>query len=201
MLRSVAKLIGILTLVAPLGLAAQSTGTPVFMAPYRPFAASETAVTFSDPGPGFALEGSYRARYRNNLDLSFRGGLSDGGSRNSAGILLGVDTRTRVLDHTESFPLDGSLTLGLGISSAGGFTTGYLPVGLSLGRRVVVEGSSLSLVPYLHTVLTPRFGDGHGTDLTLGFGADLRISPRLDLRISAGLGDRDGIALTAAFLR
>ncbi len=201
MLRSVVTVITALVITTPGSLIGQSTGTPVYASPYRPFATSETAVTFSDPGPGFALEGSYRARFRTNLDFGFRGGLSDGGVRNSAGILLGVDTRTRILDHSESFPFDGSLTVGVGIASAGGFTTGFLPVGLTLGRRIVVEGSSLSLVPYVHPVIAPRFGDGHGTDFTLGFGADLRISPRIDLRISGGFGDRDGLALTAAFLR
>ncbi|MCA9721383.1 MAG: hypothetical protein KC489_03070, partial [Gemmatimonadetes bacterium] len=99
------------------------------------------------------------------------------------------------------FPLDGSFTVGLGMASGDGYTAGYLPIGFSMGRRVLVEGSSVSLVPYIHPVLTPTFGDASGTDFSLGFGLDARINPRLDVRFSAALGDRDGIAFTVAFLR
>ena len=91
--------------------------------------------------------------------------------------------------------------MGLGLQSGDGFTVGYLPIGFSMGRRVLIEGSSISLVPYVHPVLTPIFGDGSGADFSLGFGVDARITPRLDLRFSAALGDRDGIGFTVAFLR
>ncbi|MES2304243.1 MAG: hypothetical protein V4558_01975 [Gemmatimonadota bacterium] len=188
--------------VAPLAsVAAQSTGTPIYAAPYRAFAKSEIGLSLSDPGDGFALEGSYRTSFSKKIDLGFRGGFTDRSGRNGTDILLGADLRARVLDHNESFPLDGSFTLGLGIQSGDGFTVGYLPIGFSMGRRVLLEGSNVSLVPYVHPVLTPIFGDGSGTDFSLGFGVDARINPRLDLRFSAALGDRDGIGFTVAFLR
>lgn len=180
-------------------VAAQSTGTPVYVAPYRAFAGSELGLSLSDPGPGFALEGSYRTGMTGTVDAGIRGGIADGGRRTS--LLVGADVRARVLDHTEGFPLDGSFTVGLGMASGDGYTAGYLPIGFSMGRRVLVEGSSVSLVPYIHPVLTPTFGDASGTDFSLGFGLDARINPRLDVRFSAALGDRDGIAFTVAFLR
>ena len=182
-------------------VAAQSTGTPIYAAPYRAFAKSEIGLSLSDPGNGFALEASYRSGFSRKMDLGFRGGFADRSGRNGTNLLLGADLRARVLDHNESFPLDGSFTVGLGINSGDGFTVGYLPIGFSMGRRVLLEGSSVSLVPYVHPVLTPIFGDGSGTDFSLGFGVDARISPRLDLRFSAALGDRDGIGFTVAFLR
>jgi len=44
---------------------------------------------------------------------------------------------------------------------------------------------------------------GNGTtDLhfTLGLGADFRLSPRFDARISAGLGDVEGVSLSAVWV-
>lgn len=185
--------------VAP--LAAQSTGTPIYQAPYRAFAKSEIGISLSDPGNGFALEGSWRTAINQKMDIGFRGGIADRSGPNGTDLLVGTDFRARVLDHNESFPLDGSFTLGLGVQSGDGYTVGYLPIGFSMGRRVLIEGSSVSLVPYVHPVFTPIFGDGSGSDFSLGFGVDARITPRIDLRFSAALGDRDGIGFTVAFLR
>jgi len=201
MLRN-APLALVLGLLAAAPMAAQSTGTPVYQAPYRAFANSEIGISLSDPGAGFALEGSYRTAMGRAGDIGFRGGFADRPGRNgSTALLLGADYRQRVVDHNDSFPLDGSFTLGLGITSSDGFTAGYLPVGFAMGRRILVEGSSVSLVPYLHPVLTPTFGDRSDLLFSLGFGLDARITPRLDLRFSAAIGDQDGIAFTVAFLR
>lgn len=190
-----------LAVASPVALVAQSTGTPVYQAPYRGFGQSEIGVSFSDPGQGYALEGSYRTAFNHTIDIGFRGGLADGGHGGTSSLLFGTDLRARVLDHNSSFPVDGSFTLGLGMSSGGGITTGYLPIGFTMGRRVLIEGSSASLVPFVHPVLTPIFGDGSGTDFSLGFGLDAKINSRLDLRFSAAIGDRDGIAFTVAWVR
>lgn len=190
--------IAALTIAIP--AAAQSTGTPVHLAPYRAFANSELGISLSDPGVGFALEGSYRSGLNSSMDGGLRAGLRDR-SHGHTSVLFGGDVRARVLNHSNSFPLDGSFTLGLGFASGDGSTVGYLPIGFSMGRRVLVEGSSVSLVPYFQPVLTAVFGDVDDTDFSLGFGLDARINPRLDLRFSAAIGDRDGIAFTAAFLR
>jgi len=180
-------------------LAAQSTGTPVYAAPYRAFATSELGLSLSDPGSGFALEGSWRTGLSTRSDVGLRAGLSDRGR--STALLVGGDYRMRVLDHNDDFPLDGSFTLGLGFASGDGFTVGHVPVGFSMGRRILVEGSQVSLVPYLHPVLTPTFGDADDLQFSLGFGLDARVTPRLDVRFSAAIGDQDGIAFTVAWLR
>lgn len=198
--RNLAALLLAAAVAAP--AAAQSTGTPVYQAPYRAFATSELGLSLSDPGSGFALEGSYRWGFSRKTDIGLRGGLADGeGRNNDARLLIGADVRSRIVDHNESFPLDGSLTLGLGFNTGDGTTIGYLPIGFSMGRRILVEGSSVSLVPYLHPVLTPTFGDADDALFSLGFGLDARITPRLDLRFSAAIGDQDGIAFTVSFLR
>lgn len=193
-----------LMLVLPLAVcAAQSTNTPVYQAPYRAFANNEFAVSLAEPGTGFDLEGAYRTGFSNTIDAGIRGGIhhvpSDAFQGSQTNTLLGVDGRARVLTHSESFPLDGSVTLGLGFETGHG-TVGYLPMGFAMGRRVLIEGSDISLVPYVQPVLTVLLGDASGTNFSLGFGLDARITPRLDLRFSAAVGNMSGIGLTAAFL-
>ena len=186
-------------IIAP--VAAQSTGSPVYTAPYRAFTTSEIGFSLSDPGAGTDVEMSYRTRFAPQLDLGFRGGFhSWPGPYGPTYALLGADLRDRVLQHSEAFPLDGSFTLGLGFESGRGTTVGFLPIGFSMGRRVPLEGSSVSLVPYVQPVLMPLFGDASGTEFSLGFGVDARLARRFDLRLSAAIGDRSGVALTTAFL-
>jgi hypothetical protein len=113
-----------------------------------------------------------------------------------------VDGRTRVLTHNQDFPLDGALTLGFGGRFVSGASEVLVPVGLSMGRRLDLEGSDVSFVPYLHPVLTPVFGSGNSTlAFTLGLGADIRVSRQLDLRVDGGIGDFDGVSVSVAFLR
>ena len=194
------KLVLIAVLLAPASAAAQSTGTPVFAAPYRAFTNSELGLSLSDPGNGLALEGFYKIGQK-TWDLGLRGGFWDinGGS---TAILLGVDGRTRVITHSESFPLDGAFTLGAGAVLVDQANTLHLPVGISLGRRVDLEGSSVSFVPYFQPVLTPVFGSGFSDVLfSVGLGADIRVNRQLDLRVSGAIGDMDGVAISFAWLR
>jgi len=197
---------GILALALLAGLGgtatAQETGTPVFKAPYRAFENHELGVSFSDPGENvsYALEGFYRYGRAAN-DFSLRGGwaeLSGGGTR----VLLGGDFRTQVLTYSESFPLDGSITLGLGANVGDGDDAYYIPVGISLGRRFDLEGSSTTFVPYAHPVIVPTFGGGDSNvDFALGLGVDIRFSEQWAVRASGGLGDIEGVGLSVAYLR
>lgn len=136
------KLVLLAVLVAPAPLAAQSTGTPVFAAPYRAFSRSEVGLSLSDREAGVALEGFYKAGHQ-TWDVGFRGGFWDTNGAGTA-ILIGVDGRTRVLTHSADFPLDGALTLGAGAQLLDQFNTFFVPVGLSMGRRLDLEGSRAS---------------------------------------------------------
>lgn len=195
---------GIFALLMSAGVAgtaaAQETGTPVFKSPYRTFTSSEVGVTFSDPGgAGWALEGFY-GYGQSRWDIGIRGGFldTDGGE---TVILIGADARTRVLQSSESFPLDGALTLGIGAGINGG-TRVFVPIGVSLGRRIVLEGSETSFVPYLHPVLVPTLGDGEDEVLlALGLGVDIKFSRSFDIRVSGAVGDYEGIAIGLAFIR
>lgn len=195
------KLVLLAMLIAPATAAAQSTGTPVFAAPYRAFRTSEVGLSLSDPGNGTALEAFYKAGHQ-NWDVGFRGGFWDPGAGASTVILLGVDGRTRVVTHSQNFPLDGALTIGGGAELADGANIFMVPVGISLGRRVDLEGSQVSFVPYFQPVLTPTFGSGNSdVFFSVGLGADVRLNKQADLRVSGAIGDMDGVSISFAWLR
>jgi hypothetical protein len=182
---------------------AQETGTPVFKAPYRTFTTHELGASFSDPGEGvsFALEGFYRYGH-GPYDISIRGGFADLNRSNGTRYLLGGDVRTQILTYSESFPLDGALTLGLGANIGDGNDAYYIPIGISLGRRFNLEGSNTTFVPYAHPVLVPRFGGGDSSvDAALGLGVDIRFSEDLALRVSGGIGDIEGVGISLAYIR
>jgi opacity protein-like surface antigen len=205
MRRSVCGGILVLALLAgaaAVPVAAQETATPVFKAPYRAFDNHEFGASLSDPGDlgDLAVEGFYRYG-RGQHDFSVRAGLLDGPG--DTGFLLGGDFRTQVLTYSESFPLDGALTLGLG-GVFGDFDDFFLlPVGISLGRRFDVEGSSTTFVPYVHPNIVPVFGGGGDDDVefTLGLGVDIRFSDRWAVRASGGLGDIEGVGVSVAYIR
>jgi len=181
--------------------AAQATGMPSFNAPYRAFTRSELGVVFSFPsGGGTGIEGAYRMS-SGKFDLGFRGGFLDIGGAAPTILLVGAEARQRVLSHTTDFPLDGALVLGVGGWFSSGNSILFVPVGLSLGRRIDPEGSSVSIVPYVQPTGTLVAGSGTSDFLfTLGLGADFRLSPRFDARISAGLGDLEGVSLSAVWV-
>ncbi len=200
------RMIGVLVVVvlaAAAGrAAAQETGTPVFRAPYRAFTTHEFGATLSFPSgaPDFAIEGFYSYGH-GAYDLGIRGGFEDvpGGDTR---VLLGGDFRTRILNASDRFPLDGALTLGLGLNAGSGPDVVYIPVGLSLGRRFLLEGSKTSFVPYVEPVVVPALSSGNSNlDFALGFGVDIRFSNTIDFRVSAGVGDIEGISLGLAFVR
>ncbi len=182
---------------------AQETGTPIFKAPYRAFRNHELGASFSDPGQGvsFALEGFYRYG-RGPYDFSLRGGIVDfqGGFGNA--VILGGNFRTQFINYSESFPLDGALTVGFGGQFGDGDDIFRLPVGVSLGRRFTFEGSNTTFVPYAHPVIVPVFGGGSDdVQFALGLGVDINFKSNLALRVSGGLGDIEGVGLSVAYLR
>ena len=191
--------------------AAQETATPMFKAPYRAFTNHEFGVAFSDPGEGvsFALEGFY-GYGRGSNDFSVRGGFAElseetfngvtigGGTR----ILLGGDFRTQVVSYSESFPLDGALTVGVGANVGDGEDVYLIPVGISVGRRFDLEGSNTTFTPYAHPVFVPTFGGGNSdVNFALGLGVDVRFSRSFAVRVSGGLGDIEGLGIAATYIR
>ena len=182
-------------------LAAQSTQTPVFLAPYRAFRRVEYGASVSDPGSGVTVEGFYRFGDK-KYDIGFRGGFADANPGRTQ-FLAGVDFRTRVIDHSVDFPLDGALTAGIGGRFGDGQSQAFLPFGISLGRRVELEDSNVEFTPYVHPVLVPTFGDNNNSAILfgLGLGVDVSFNKKFDVRISGALGDYSGIGISFAILR
>lgn len=182
--------------------AAQETGTPIFKAPYRAFDNHEFGASLSDAeGIDFALEGFYRYG-RGPNDFSVRAGFADVEGGGDAAFLIGGDFRTQVVSYSDAFPLDGSLTIGLGGILGEGDDRFLIPVGVSLGRRFDVEGSNTTFVPYAHPVIVPSFGgNDEDVDFALGLGVDIRFSESLAIRASGGLGDIEGVGISLAYIR
>lgn len=191
-----------LLLVSAVSTAAQTTGTTAFSAPYRAFGAHEFGATLSFPGGnnGLAAEGLYGFG-KGKFDIGLRGGILKLDNVD-ARFLVGVSARQRVLENSEEFPLDGAVVLGAGAQFGDG-TQVYIPAGLSLGRRLNLEDSDVSIVPYIQP--TAFLTDGSNQDLDVGFtvgiGGDFRLSRMFDARVSIGLGDLDGISISAVWLR
>lgn len=189
-------------LLVSVPLAAQSTGTPVFHAPYRVFDRYEFGANVSDVG-NLAVEGFYGFSHTGaKWDFALRGGVMDGGTGGRTTLLLGVDARYRLIDQTEDFPLDGALITGVGAQLVSGHSRLLIPIGLSLGRRITFQGSKVSLVPYAEPVLVPTFGSGESdVAVALGLGADLRINRRFELRLGIGVGDIENFSIGFAIAR
>ena len=182
-------------------LVAQATGTPTYNAPYRAFTRSEFGALISFPeGGDVALEGAYRMA-SGRFDIGFKAGFSDPSGPGDVIILAGAEARQRVITHSVDFPLDGALVLGIGGWFQSGNSLLFVPVGLSLGRRLDVQNSSLSIVPYLQPTLFIVGGDvGDHVSFSLGLGADFRFTPRFDGRVAAGLGDLEGVSLSLVWV-
>ncbi len=185
--------------------AAQITSTPYFSAPYRAFNQHELGGTVSFLDGATAFEGLYGFG-TGRIDVGVRGGFFEPDGPGNADFVAGVQGRGMFLSHTEDFPLDGSFVGGLGTQ---GFDHWFIPGGVSFGRRIDVEGSPVSIVPYGQPTLIidyfPDRGDLGGDDIellfTFGLGADVRVSRVLDLRVGIGLGDIEGVSLSAVWVR
>jgi hypothetical protein len=182
--------------------AAQETGTPIFKAPYRAFENHEFGGSFSDyEAVSGAVEGFYYYGKDQN-DFGLRAGIADPSGSGDTRFLLGGSFRTRVISYSESFPLDGALTLGLGTNLGSGDDFFLIPLGVSLGRRFDMEGSNTTFTPYVHPVLVPVFGAGDSdVEFALGLGVDIRFSERWAVRASGGLGDIEGVGISVAYIR
>lgn len=184
-----------------LPVAAQVTG-PSFNAPYRAFVSHELGVSMAFPqGGGTQVEGQYRFGKR-TFDIGLRGGVLFAGGGGGETLVAGIVARNRVLTHTESFPLDGAIVFGAGVASNNG-TFWRFPIGLSLGRRLNLEGSEISIVPYVQPTGFLVTGGGNSDFLLgVGLGADFRLSAVFDARISVGLGDGpEGLSISAVWVR
>lgn len=181
--------------------AAQATGMPYYYAPYRAFEHHELGGTISFPsGSGTGFEGLYGFG-KGRFDIGIRGGAYvPSGEGASTQMILGAHGRGMFVLHSENFPLDGSFVVGAGTSR--GFKNVNIPAGLTFGRRLNIEDSNVSLVPYGQPTLMLTAGSDQDTKVLfgLGLGIDARVSEVLDLRLSVGLGDIEGVAISVVWV-
>jgi len=178
----------------------QATGVPSFNAPYRAFDQYEFGGTFTLPNgpPEWSAEGQFRFGYE-RFDIGARGGVlrTEIGGVSSTDLILGVEARTRVLEHTEGIPVDLAAIVGFGTFE---FDSWLVPVGLSIGRRVDLDG--FSFVAYTQPTLFMSFNGGSDVNFGLGFGADFRVQEALDLRVSVGILDGpEGLGVSLVWIR
>lgn len=177
-------------------LAAQATGTPTFFAPTRAFETSEVGVSTSFIGSGaFAIEGRFGTSL-DRSDLSFRVGYVEGGG-GSGNFAAGAEARVPMIGHTQSFPFDGGLILGVGHIFASGGGQTLVPVGFSLGRRIRLDGDKLRLTPYIQPTVV--FADN--SLFAVGVGVDVAIGNAPEIRINAAGGDIDGFSISLFWAR
>lgn len=195
-----------LTLGGTSAAMAQVLGTPIFKGPYRAFKQSELGAYISDPGDGIslALEGEYRrTASRGKFDWGVHFGYADPSGPGGNGIFgLGFDVRAPLARHNQDFPLDAAVTAGFGALFSDGNNGFLVPLGVTLGRQVLLENSSVSFVPWVHPVIAPAFGDAFdGVQFGLGLGVDINLSRTWDARLSGALGDIDGFGVGLAWHR
>lgn len=182
---------------------AQTLGLPTFKSPYRAFKRTELAGYISDPGDPYsiALQGEYRMA-QPKWDWGLTAAFADAKGSGDGTFGVGIDARYPVSKHSEQFPLDASLTGGFGALFSGGNSGFLLPVGVTLGRQVLLENSNVSFTPYVHPVLAPTFGDlVDDVQFGLGVGVDIALTRTFDVRVSGALGDYDGVAIGMAWHR
>ncbi len=187
-----------LAALAAEGISAQATGTPTFFAPTRGFGNTESGVSVSDGGGSgvIGVEGRYGFSL-NRSDISMRAGYVDGGDAGSGNFVAGIEARIPVIGHDRDFPLDGAFILGVGrsFSDPGGET--FVPLGLSLGRRFVLDGNDLQITPYVQPTVVFQSDSAFG----FGLGLDLRIRGIPDIRLNWAEGDLDGFAVSLFWAR
>ena len=181
-------------------VAAQSTGMPVTLPPIRSFETYTLGATLSDPGPGVAVTGWYGMVFGPG-DITFSLGFGHTKPGRTA-VHAGAAGRPPLVAHSESFPLDGSLTVGAGGSFASGASVFFVPIGFSLGRKFEVKDSDIKLQPYGEPIVHLAFGDtSDNFFFSLGLGLEIQFSDKFALDVNGSLGDLDGISVAFGYLR
>lgn len=185
------------TAVTAEGAWAQATGLPTFFAPTRAFRSTELGATLSRPGgDATALEGRFGAAL-DRADLALRAGYADPGGAGDGGFIAGVEARVPVLGHSPTFPLDGAFILGVGRAFEDGGGETFVPLGLSLGRRLELDRQALHVTPYVQ----PTVIFASNTLFTVGLGVDVWIRGLPEVRVNWAAGDMDGFSVSLFWKR
>lgn len=141
--------------------------------------------------------------------LSLDAGLADPGGNEDVLLLVGGQYGRVLAQSRVDFPLDVLFTVGV-FGAFGNGTYMSVPVGVSVGHRFPLEGTTMAITPYIHPRIALEFasGDGDNSDIAIGFdlGGNLELTPQLALRVSAMFGgeglrgtDGDAIGISLAW--
>ena len=194
-LAAVASALALAAALPAADVAAQATGLPTFFAPTRGFGVAETGFSLSRPG-GSATGVEARLGFGlDEADLAIRAGFFDPGGAADGIVVGGAEARLPVLRRSADFPLDGALVFGFGRHFSSGAEQNFVPVGLSLGRRLLLDGPAFQLTPYLQP--TVIFTDPNL--YVFGLGLDVKIRELPEIRVNWGLGDMEGFSVGVFF--
>jgi hypothetical protein len=137
--------------------------------------------------------------------LSFDAGIADPESENAdLFLLLGGQYARQLALARPDMPLDFLFTAGLFGMFGNDLTFVSIPVGVSLGHRFPIEGTSMAITPFAHPRLSLDYAsanDESETDLAVNFdlGGSLELNQTISLRVSATFGDIDALGISMAF--
>ena len=122
--------------------------------------------------------------------------------------ILGGQYARSLAQARADMPLDVLLTAGAFTQFGNDQLLLSVPVGASVGHRFRLQGTAMSITPYVHPRLALHYlsidtpaGDASDTDLDISFdvGGSLEFSSQLALRLSATFGDTDVLGLSLAW--
>jgi hypothetical protein len=101
-------------------------------------------------------------------------------------------------------PLDILLAAGLFGQFGNDITSVGVPVGVSVGHRFPLTGTSMAVTPYIHPRVSLDYvsvADENDTEVNITFdvGGNLELTPQLALRLTAMFGDIDAVGLSLAW--
>jgi hypothetical protein len=183
----------LLTAIVAADASAQATGLPTFFAPTRAFGGSELGAALSRPGGGATGIELRVGAALNRTDFAFRLGYVDPGEAADGNWVAGFEGRFPVIGRSQSFPLDGGFVVGVGhIFASGGGGETLVPIGLSIGRNLVLGDGALEITPYVQ----PTVIIADETLTVFGLGLDFTIRGIPDVRLGWGAGDMDGFSVS-----
>jgi hypothetical protein len=101
-------------------------------------------------------------------------------------------------------PLDILLAVGIFGQFGNDVTSIGVPVGVSVGHRFPLTGTSMAVTPYIHPRVSldyVSFADESDTEVNITFdiGGNLELTPQLALRLTAMFSDADAIGISLAW--
>src|SRR5688500_13645263 len=136
-----------------------------------------------------------------SLDL----GLADPDADGLETFFMAGGQYARMLTQARAdMPLYILLTVGLFGQFGNDVTSVGVPVGVSVGHRFPLTGTSMAITPYVHPRVSldyVSFNDESDTEVNITFdiGGNLELTPQLALRVPAMFGDIDAVGLSLAW--